>query len=48
MTRFSSFHPAETNFLAGDGSVKLISEMIDLRTYFALCTRKGSDIIDDY
>jgi len=44
---FSSFHPAGTNFLAGDGSVKLITETIDLQTYCALCTRDGGERVSE-
>lgn len=36
---FSSFHPAGTNFLLGDGSVRLIAETIDMQVYVSLCTR---------
>ena len=36
---FSSFHPTGTNFLAADGSVKLVAETIDQASYLALCTR---------
>ena len=42
---FSSFHPAGTNFLAGDGSVKLVAETIDMSTYHALCTRADGDLV---
>ena len=45
---FSSFHPAGTNFLAGDGSVKLIAETIEEETYHALTTRSGGDIVGEY
>jgi len=45
---FSSFHPAGTNFLAADGSVKLIAETIDLTTYQALATRAAGDIVGQY
>lgn len=41
---FSSFHPTGTNFLAGDGSVKLVAETIDMNTYHALCTRADGDL----
>lgn len=44
---FSSFHPAGTNFLAGDGSVKLIAETIQMTTYHALCTRAGGEVATD-
>jgi prepilin-type N-terminal cleavage/methylation domain-containing protein len=42
---FSSFHPVGTNFLAGDGSVKLVAETIDMNTYHALCTRADGDML---
>jgi prepilin-type N-terminal cleavage/methylation domain-containing protein len=45
---FSSFHPTGTHFLAADGSVKLISETIEMSTYHALCTRAGGEIAGEY
>ena len=42
---FSSYHPSGTNFLAADGSVKLLSETIEMSTYHALCTRADGDIV---
>jgi len=42
---FSSFHPSGTNFLAADGSVKLLPETIEMTTYHALCTRADGDIV---
>lgn len=45
---FSSFHSAGTHFLSCDGSVKLISENIDMLTYHALCTRSGGEVIGEY
>ncbi|PQO38692.1 prepilin-type cleavage/methylation domain-containing protein [Blastopirellula marina] len=45
---FSSYHPAGTQFLSGDGSVKLISENINQATYHALCTRAGGEVIGEY
>jgi hypothetical protein len=45
---FSSLHPAGTQFLAADGSVKLINESIDTQLYHALCTRASGDIVGDY
>jgi prepilin-type processing-associated H-X9-DG protein len=38
---FSSRHPSGVNFLLGDGSVRLISETINLELYRALATRSG-------
>jgi len=45
---FSSFHPSGTQFLAADGSVKLIAETIDQATYRALCTRAGGDVAGEH
>ena len=45
---FSSLHPAGTQFVAADGSVKLISESIDMQVYHALCTRAGGEAVGDY
>lgn len=40
---FSSEHPAGTNFVFADGSVRLIVETIDLAVYRALATRAGGE-----
>ena len=40
---FSSWHPSGTNFLLCDGHVRMITEVIDLKIYRALCTRRGGD-----
>jgi prepilin-type N-terminal cleavage/methylation domain-containing protein/prepilin-type processing-associated H-X9-DG protein len=40
---FSSRHPQGTHFLMADGSVHLISQYIDERSYHALCTRAGEE-----
>lgn len=45
---FSSQHPAGTNFVLGDGSVRLITETIDLGVYRALATRAGGEPVGDY
>jgi prepilin-type N-terminal cleavage/methylation domain-containing protein len=45
---FSSFHPQGTNFLSGDGSVRLISQTIEQAVYQALCTRAGGEPIGSY
>jgi prepilin-type N-terminal cleavage/methylation domain-containing protein len=45
---FSSRHPSGTQFLAADGSAKLLAETIDTATYHALCTRDAGDIVGDY
>ena len=45
---FSSLHPAGTQFLAADGSVKLVHESIDTQVYRALCTRAARDVVGRY
>ncbi len=45
---FSSFHPAGTNFLAGDGSVKMIPATINEAIFHALITRSNGDIVGEY
>jgi hypothetical protein len=45
---FSSFHHNGTNFLAADGSVRLVSSAIEGRIYHALCTRAGGESVGDY
>jgi prepilin-type N-terminal cleavage/methylation domain-containing protein len=45
---FSSLHPAGSQFVAADGSVKLIHESIDERVYHALCTIAGGEVVGDY
>jgi prepilin-type N-terminal cleavage/methylation domain-containing protein/prepilin-type processing-associated H-X9-DG protein len=45
---FSSFHPNGTNFLLGDGSVRLIAETIAEETFHALSTRNAGDVVGEY
>jgi len=45
---FSSLHPGGTQFVAADGSVRLITESIDTQVYHALCTRAGGEVVGDY
>ena len=45
---FSSLHPAGTQFLAADGSVKLLNDSIDLGIYQALCTRAAGEVVGKY
>ena len=40
---FDSHHPFGANFAMGDGSVRLISDEIDLTVYRALATRAGNE-----
>jgi prepilin-type N-terminal cleavage/methylation domain-containing protein/prepilin-type processing-associated H-X9-DG protein len=41
---FGSFHPSGANFSLVDGSVRFISETIELNTYRALSTRHGGEV----
>lgn len=43
---FSSWHPAGAQFLFADGSVRLLTDTIDIRVYHALCTRAGGEPVD--
>jgi len=45
---FGSRHPGGANFLLGDGSVRFVSELIDMTTYRALSTRKGSEAVGSF
>jgi prepilin-type N-terminal cleavage/methylation domain-containing protein/prepilin-type processing-associated H-X9-DG protein len=47
---FSSQHPGGANFTLADGSVRLITEFIDLGVYQALATRHNHEVIkaDDF
>jgi hypothetical protein len=42
---FSSHHVAGAHFLFGDGSVRMLSDSIDLPTYRALSTRAGGEVV---
>lgn len=42
---FSSRHPGGSHFLLGDGSVRFLKRTIDPRTYAALATRAGGEVI---
>jgi prepilin-type processing-associated H-X9-DG protein len=44
----SSRHPTGVNTLLGDGSVRSIQNTIDAKTWQALGTRAGDDIVGDY
>jgi prepilin-type processing-associated H-X9-DG protein len=41
---FYSFHPGVSNFTFADGSVRTISESIELRTLAEMVTRAGEEI----
>ena len=40
-----SWHPGGAQFLMGDGSVQFLSENMDMRTYRALSTRAGGEVV---
>jgi hypothetical protein len=45
---FGSYHVGGAHFLLGDGSVKFISENIDLLLYRGLGTRNGNEVLGDF
>jgi prepilin-type processing-associated H-X9-DG protein len=45
MSAFGSGHPAGANFVFGDGSVRFVADEVDMITYQALSTRRGSEVI---
>jgi prepilin-type processing-associated H-X9-DG protein len=42
---FASLHVGGANFLMADGSVRWVSQGIDFRTYEALSTIQGGEVI---
>jgi len=42
---FGSYHPGGANFCLGDGSVRFLSDTIDLALYQALSTRAGKESV---
>ncbi|MHC5540615.1 DUF1559 domain-containing protein [Singulisphaera rosea] len=42
---FKSFHPGGANFAMSDGSVRFLKQTINSRTYMALSTRAGGEIV---
>jgi prepilin-type N-terminal cleavage/methylation domain-containing protein/prepilin-type processing-associated H-X9-DG protein len=45
---FYSFHPSGANFLLGDGSVRFITSSVNPKTYQALGTIAGGEVLGDY
>ena len=45
---FGSYHIGGAHFAIGDGSVRFLSENMDLQLYQALATIRGGEIVDDF
>lgn len=45
---FASYHEGGANFALADGSVRFISENVDLNTFAALGTRAGGEVVGDF
>lgn len=45
---FSSYHVGGAHFLLGDGSVRFISSNVDEKTYRALATRAGREVVGEF
>ena len=43
-----SFHPGGAHVSFGDGSVKFLSEFIDIAVLASLATRDQNELVDDY
>ncbi len=43
-----SLHPGGANGLFADGSVRFLSETMDLKTLAAICTRAGGEVVGDF
>ena len=44
----SSFHVGGAHHLLGDGSVRFISQNVDVLTYDAICTRNGGEVVGEF
>ena len=45
---FHSYHPGGSNFLMVDGSVRFVTEQLDLKTFAALLSRRGGEPIPEF
>jgi prepilin-type N-terminal cleavage/methylation domain-containing protein len=43
-----SFHTGGAHFTMGDGAVRFISENLDFRSFIALCTPAGTEIVSEF
>lgn len=43
-----SFHPGGIQVAMADGSVRFLSDSIDIGTFIALCTRSGGEVISEF
>lgn len=48
VTNFRSFHPGGANFLYADGSVRWLSDTIEMQTYRSLSTLIGGETLDRF
>jgi prepilin-type processing-associated H-X9-DG protein len=42
---FGSFHKGGVNFAFGDGSVQFLNDTMDTKTYLALASRNGEEVV---
>lgn len=45
---FHSYHPGGSMFLMVDGSTRFVTEQLDLKTFAALLSRRGGEVISDF
>lgn len=45
---FGSYHVGGAQFALADGSVRFLSENMDLRTYQSLATRQGGEVVGEF
>jgi len=44
----TSHHPGGVNFVLCDGAVRFVIDAVDLRTWWALGTRAGNDVVGEF
>lgn len=45
---FHSYHPGGSMFLMVDGSTRFVAEQLDLKTFAALLSRRGGEVVSDF